>query len=467
MALIDYYKNRAKEADWFQKYFSLAGGNDGQLFKYINTNYRTTLSFKKQFRTFCEIEGIPRSEWPVSRHGQEKHKQHLVNMLASKLFYRKKKGKETVFHKTAKGKLYNKFLMMDFTKNEQWITNYLFLQDSYLEKQKNYIVSRTREIVSNWLTIFSRDEIDDIIEEFVDLKKPDVKISKIANYDFFILHSLSTEYDFLTIYKNASKKEKKAFKDYIKQNIRRRRYQDCPISRKYRNNGNFNKNMLMDEAKVLSMAMQLLSYNPTDFESFISWLLSMFCNIDTIDTPKLNNFLLDKRSIFETIFLNLYDIKLQEDVDEDLPREGIEAEKPLKEKPEVKIDGTTFEGKKQQDKIAARRKKIAREASNHTCELEQLHNCKYFTSKVSRKNYIEAHHLIPKEFANDFEFSIEMLANYVTLCPHCHRMIHLALDRERESSINFLYKARAGRLKSVGIEIRIEDLRKYNKIGSA
>jgi len=60
--------------------------------------------------------------------------------------------------------------------------------------------------------------------------------------------------------------------------------------------------------------------------------------------------------------------------------------------------------------------------------------------------YLEAHHFIPREFRNDFSYSIEVLANYITLCPRCHRQIHLAVDRERKHLINALYEDRKNRL---------------------
>ena len=80
------------------------------------------------------------------------------------------------------------------------------------------------------------------------------------------------------------------------------------------------------------------------------------------------------------------------------------------------------------------------------------------------KNYLELHHLIPREFRNDFSYSIEVLANYVTLCPRCHRQIHLAVDRERKHLINALYEERKGRLAIVGLGLDLSVIQDYYKI---
>ncbi len=112
----------------------------------------------------------------------------------------------------------------------------------------------------------------------------------------------------------------------------------------------------------------------------------------------------------------------------------------------------------------AMRKKIAREKFNYTCELEMLNGCRYFTSKTTKHNYIEVHHFIPREFRNNFENSVDVLANYITLCPHCHRMIHLATDRERVNIIRYIYNQRKDRLKNCGIEVEFEDLLNFYNV---
>ena len=90
--------------------------------------------------------------------------------------------------------------------------------------------------------------------------------------------------------------------------------------------------------------------------------------------------------------------------------------------------------------------------------------CKYFTAKESNKNYLEIHHLIPREFANDFDYPIEIIENYIALCPNCHRKIHLAVDAERKHMINILFNQRKTSLEKHGLIVDKKQLYKYYKI---
>ena len=83
---------------------------------------------------------------------------------------------------------------------------------------------------------------------------------------------------------------------------------------------------------------------------------------------------------------------------------------------------------------------------------------------MNNKNYLEVHHFIPREFRNDFSYSVEVLTNYITLCPRCHRQIHLAVDRERKHLINALYGERKNRLKLVGLKLDLKEIYEYYKI---
>ena len=60
------------------------------------------------------------------------------------------------------------------------------------------------------------------------------------------------------------------------------------------------------------------------------------------------------------------------------------------------------------------------------CELEC--NTELFLRKNSQLNYTEGHHLIPLCYQNDFEYSLDVEANVVSLCPNCHRRLHYGDD---------------------------------------
>ncbi len=123
------------------------------------------------------------------------------------------------------------------------------------------------------------------------------------------------------------------------------------------------------------------------------------------------------------------------------------------------IDPIDTEGKEKLKEVSDTLKRIARQESQYHCIMEEYSGCRYFTSKETKQNYLEVHHLIPHAVANRFTNSIEVLANYVPLCPTCHRRIHLAVDREREDMIRVIYNKRKKNLEDKGIVIeRIDEL---------
>lgn len=457
MDILTYYKEKNLERNWYDNYFSVGHNKMGKLFAYTTTNYRTLNSFIKNFQTFEEVEGLPRHLWPSSgKTNQEKHKQHKVNMISSRLFY-EKDGK--VF-KTEKGRLYSRFINSDFTKEERWLINYIFLLDSYLNKQKNYITSRSLELYNNYSTIFMKEEIYNILEEFLGYIKNDIDYDKLFELDFFYLHSISNDYDFLFQYKISSDSDKKKLTDYIKNN--HKGDCNCCLSKKYCTSGNYNLNMICDDAKTLYFSLRFLQIKEMDYSSIIKKMVNIYNEKFSVHVEKILDFLLENKNIFIPIILNLYEIDNSEETEE--VEDINDFEISYIEQPEDRIDDTTYNGRNELDRIFASRKKIAREQSNYMCELSELNSCRYFTSKVTNENYVELHHLIPREFRNDFQYSLEVLANYITVCPHCHKMLHLATDRERKQLITYLYNKRKERLRNVKLNIELDELLQYYKI---
>lgn len=113
----------------------------------------------------------------------------------------------------------------------------------------------------------------------------------------------------------------------------------------------------------------------------------------------------------------------------------------------------------------ARDPKVAADAiarANYRCEADtQDAQHTYFISKRSRKNYVEAHHLVPVSRQDVFEYSLDVRENIVALCPHCHRLVHHGTPPERDMLLRRLHDARHLRLKGCGIEVSFPHLRTY------
>lgn len=83
------------------------------------------------------------------------------------------------------------------------------------------------------------------------------------------------------------------------------------------------------------------------------------------------------------------------------------------------------------------------------CEVNETH--KTFIRKRDNKPYTEPHHLIP--LSNHYKFinDLDVEANVVSLCSHCHNQLHYGA--EFEEILLSLYNKRKGELEAAGIGI--------------
>lgn len=100
--------------------------------------------------------------------------------------------------------------------------------------------------------------------------------------------------------------------------------------------------------------------------------------------------------------------------------------------------------------------------ASHMCELDNQHNT--FISAKSGLMYVEAHHLIPMEFQEEFDFSIDVPENIIALCPLCHRKFHHAKSEIKNKLIETFLEQRKSKLQERGINIEKSALLKFYKV---
>lgn len=110
-----------------------------------------------------------------------------------------------------------------------------------------------------------------------------------------------------------------------------------------------------------------------------------------------------------------------------------------------------------------RKKANAIRKANFLCEISNNHPL--FKSRTTHQNYVEGHHLIPLKQWDNFLFSLDVEANIVVLCPHCHRLLHYGDKEEIKPILEQLFIQRKNLLASKGIHLTLEQL--YAFYGSA
>lgn len=121
---------------------------------------------------------------------------------------------------------------------------------------------------------------------------------------------------------------------------------------------------------------------------------------------------------------------------------------PCVKKPQVYKNG---------EKVYPRNGKVARNAlvhANFKCEVDENHPT--FIRKYSNIPYTEPHHLIPLKYSDQFDVSLDVEENIVSLCSNCHNQLHYG--RDSEDILRKLYKARADYLQKAGIMLTEKEL---------
>ena len=75
------------------------------------------------------------------------------------------------------------------------------------------------------------------------------------------------------------------------------------------------------------------------------------------------------------------------------------------------------------------------ERENYICFFNNNH--KTFPS-VTRPNYVEGHHIIPISLNDSFQENLDCEENIISLCPNCHKAIHLATNEYKENLLIYI-----------------------------
>ncbi|XMB73080.1 HNH endonuclease [Mycoplasmatota bacterium WC30] len=142
---------------------------------------------------------------------------------------------------------------------------------------------------------------------------------------------------------------------------------------------------------------------------------------------------------------------------------GYKTDKELNESnnriPELQGSPSSGYGYKKDPKIS----KTALKKANYLCEYAYVKGLTHhtFTNKRGHQ-YSEGHHLIPMSMQSFYgEMNIDRIENIVSLCPICHRQVHYGDKSERKKILEALHNLKESDLRSVGLEISIDELLSY------
>lgn len=92
------------------------------------------------------------------------------------------------------------------------------------------------------------------------------------------------------------------------------------------------------------------------------------------------------------------------------------------------------------------------------CEYDNTHRT--FLRKKGNP-YTEPHHLIPLSKYRDFAYSVDVMENIVSLCSHCHNLLHYGRFEDKVPILEKLYEERKDALRKCGLDLTLEQLKSY------
>lgn len=98
---------------------------------------------------------------------------------------------------------------------------------------------------------------------------------------------------------------------------------------------------------------------------------------------------------------------------------------------------------------------IARQAiirSRYQCEIDINHVS--FISPTTQEMYMEAHHIIPMSQQKSFNpVSLDQIENVVSLCPTCHKKIHLGTVNDKVEMLEMQFQRRIEFMNTLGVDL--------------
>jgi len=130
---------------------------------------------------------------------------------------------------------------------------------------------------------------------------------------------------------------------------------------------------------------------------------------------------------------------------------------------EIQVMTTSSKTGREIPKRDPQRAADALKRANYLCEYEK--EDRTFMRK-NGKPYTEPHHLIPISKYRDFDYSVDAMENIVSLCSHCHNLLHYGCWEEKEPVLRKLYDDRKDALENCGLKLTFDRLKSYYEYNS-
>ncbi len=423
MKLYDIIQNLGSTKEGRANYFS-SSNNALILFSNIfSTNTRTVNAYISYIEKFEKYINLERDKWEKAiSTNQEKAKHFVKPLISAELIY---KDENNLYQYTEKTRIINKIKEIEFTKIEKMILNSIILSNYKLINKD----SLATDAIDCYDILYSLEyNREQLVFESINCIENGFSNngSKLFLYMIFFREGLEDLPNILSIIKNSTNKEITEFYEMIDFELKTKNYKSH-LSKRLKSGGSLTKDTITNMYVMFVIQLEIADADG-DYGKIIDKILTPFEKLDKFNKQKLIK-CLNNEEVKNVVAKVLEDVNPNIDITVNLDKNN-----------KVTPDVSTKTSKISNEEIFNSLKKTVLENSNYTCQLESFRNCKRlnFTSRSTKKTYLEVHHFLPRKYNSYIKNGVEFIENYIPLCPSCHRMIHLATDYERRSILNYI-----------------------------
>ncbi|MCD8206930.1 MAG: AAA family ATPase [Bacteroidales bacterium] len=272
MSIVEYYLNKQKDINWYNKYTSSADGSSGKIFDHTSTNFRTLDAYISGTDKLEKLNKHRTSEIiDVDNSGQDKYKQHRPAYIRMGFL---STDSLDYCHITETGNVLCKYLVEnDLLPNEKWVMVFLLtLKRTRKTGNSDFYIFKTSLRIYMALSPYGY-QIEDFFRGLLSIIKCS-SLEEMVKEDLFWLVSFYNDPGFVSAYFSSSNEEVREFHDYAVNEVSNDNSKDCIISKFH--STRFTIRSYIDEIKQILCSAILLALQDTGIYNFLMLYSKIF-----------------------------------------------------------------------------------------------------------------------------------------------------------------------------------------------
>ena len=295
MTILEYYIEKQKDKAWYTDFQSISEKSHGKLFSFINTNFRTFLSFLDHLNKFRAMDGVKRSDWGTMNSGQETDKHRIARFRNAGFI----KSEDDVYIITEKGKeVLRIYDNAELTEREKWILLLMLILDYSTEKRDFDLIKSVLSFAEALTThgIKRADLIQKLSKAcYINSKK------ELFETDIFWLMTFYSDSDFVSLFIQSNEEGKRELKNYLEKEADIKESKDC-LAHKFISGGVYSVPSFNEDINISLCVLVIAGLQGEKWEYFLQ-LISKF--YPSLNFSRILEFMSANRNLYDEVYIKI------------------------------------------------------------------------------------------------------------------------------------------------------------------